>query len=201
MNYNTLLETKEPSYRAVEQLHKHSYLTPSNFTALQTYKKELSDIILTLEGAIELGHVTDFDKVNTELTQYKQELEWLNQNAQIYRNTRINLLQLSFTVKNALGHSSNGYGGNPFFDFLTLVKQINAFYGIDNPNKAPNKVAYGWNFCIEKGSPRDGYKGSKLYLWGCIKNYLIQNGIEFDKNTSLEVRKIVRLTDCWEGDD
>ena len=35
-------------------------------------------------------------------------------------------------------------------------------------------------------------------MWGCIKNYLIKNGVEFDKATSLKVRKIVGLVDIYD---
>lgn len=94
----------------------------------------------------------------------------------------------------------SGYCNNPFFDFQKLVKMVNCYWDIKEPYKAPNKIAYGWKFSMEKAEGKQGYysKNWKLYMWGCIKNYLIKNGVEFTKEESLKVRKIVGLADIYD---
>ena len=91
----------------------------------------------------------------------------------------------------------SGYTNNAFYDFKNLCEQVNAYWEIENPHKAPNKIAYGWKFSMKKADMPNGYysKSWKLYMWGCIKNYLVKNGVEFTKEESLKVRKIVGLAD------
>lgn len=65
------------------------------------------------------------------------------------------------------------YGANKIsgIKLISVVKKINAVYGIKNPKKYPNKVAFGWNNAFNKENP-------KPYLYGCIRNYLKDNGVE-----------------------
>ena len=64
---------------------------------------------------------------------------------------------------------------------MNLVKGINAYYRINNPTKAFNKVAYGWNQAYKKTE-------SERYLYACIRNYLYDNEVDF---TTKELQGIV----------
>lgn len=200
MSLKNLRQNQEACYTAVEQLHKHSHITPENYQALTGYKNELKDEIKCLKAMIKFQDC-DVEKTTPILNDLEAELEWLENNAVIYTTTRISLHTMSclFTMR-ILGNLNSGYSMNPYYDFKELVEQINCYYDINEPYKPSNKIAYGWKFCLDKGNPRDAYKGARLYLWGCIKNYLIKNGVEFTKATSLEVRKIVGLVDVTPED-
>ena len=78
---------------------------------------------------------------------------------------------------------------------------INAYWKIETPYKPSNKIAYGWKFSMDKADCKNGYysKSWKLYMWGCIKNYLIKNGVDFTKEESLKVRKIVGLVEVYDA--
>ena len=78
-------------------------------------------------------------------------------------------------------HSRKGFTSTSAFALIPVVKKINAMYCIEKPTKAPNKVAFGWNYAFSKDNPR-------AYLYGCIRNYLKDNGVEF---TDDEVKMMV----------
>lgn len=198
-SYKYLETHKDNCYKAVEQLHKYSYLTPKNYTVLKDYTDTLEYMGTTLKFAIENECTTDIKKTTAKLEDVQSELKWLQENAIIYRDTRISLLEMHFKVEHIWHMDNSGYSSNPFFDFKELVEMINCWWDISEPYKPSNKIAFGWKFCLDKDKSCF-YKGCKLYLWGCIKNYLIRNGIEFNKDVSLEIRKIVGLADCQDGD-
>lgn len=66
-----------------------------------------------------------------------------------------------------------GHNDANYYDFIKLVKMVNAWFDV-NDEKAPNRIAWGWEKCKEKDNPQ-------AYLYGCIRNYLTRNG-SFDKN-------------------
>ena len=66
---------------------------------------------------------------------------------------------------------------------IDVVKKINAIFCIENPTKAPNKVAFGWNYAFTKEHPIG-------YLLACIRNYLKENNAEFTED---EIKMIVGL--------
>lgn len=59
---------------------------------------------------------------------------------------------------------------NPYFKALELVKNINFYYDIGEGEKSPNKIAYGWNKCLEKSHPNK-------YLSKVLENYLKRNDV------------------------
>ncbi len=100
------------------------------------------------------------------------------EDVKIYNSSKVDLYELSCSFRRAF------YGDcytNSFYEFMNLVKGINAYYKISNPTKAFNKVAYGWNQAYKKTE-------SERYLYACIRNYLSDNGVEF---TTKELREIV----------
>lgn len=77
---------------------------------------------------------------------------------------------------------TNKYSNANYYDFLKLVKMINTWFDVTSEEKAPNRIAWGWEKCREKDNPQ-------AYLYGCIRNYLIRNG-EFNKK---------EFNDIWFG--
>lgn len=59
-----------------------------------------------------------------------------------------------------------------YFRMVDFVHHINAFYDITG-EKAPNRIAWGWNQFHSKDVPM-------AYLYGCIRNYLRRNN-KFDQ--------------------
>lgn len=88
----------------------------------------------------------------------------------IYNSSKVDLFELNRSFSRAF------YGDvytNSFYEFINLVKGLNAYYRISNPTKASNKVGYGWNQAYKKTE-------SERYLYACIRNYLSDNGVEFE---------------------
>lgn len=79
-------------------------------------------------------------------------------------------------------YCTNVHSGANYYDFLKLVRMINTWFDVTTEEKAPNKIAWGWEKCREKDNPQ-------AYLYGCVRNYLIRNG-EFNKK---------EFNDIWFG--
>lgn len=62
---------------------------------------------------------------------------------------------------------------NCYFRMLDFVNYVNAYWDITD-EKAPNRIAWGWNQYHKKESPMG-------FLYGCVRNYLKRNG-KFDKD-------------------
>lgn len=62
---------------------------------------------------------------------------------------------------------------NCYFRMLDFVNYVNAYWDITD-EKAPNRVAWGWNQYHKKESPMG-------FLYGCVRNYLKRND-KFDKD-------------------
>lgn len=92
------------------------------------------------------------------------------EDVKIYTNSRVSVHNLHNAFTRAFYR--DGYCRNSFFEFMNLVKGINAYYRISNPTKQFNKVAYGWNQAYKKTE-------SERYMYVCIRNYLSDNGVEF----------------------
>lgn len=199
MSYRYLRNHKEAVTEAVEQLWKHSYLTPANYTEIKNYIAEIESMIEDLKFAIKYSNDED-ELFNAEprLAELEAELKWFNQNVQLYNNTRISILEMHFTCDRPFQLMNTGYSNNSFFDFKKLVEQLNCYYGIEEPYKAPNKIAYGWNFCMEKGDGHYFCKRQRAYLFACIRNYLQKNDVDFKMS---DIQKVVGLKDCEEGDE
>lgn len=180
-----------------EILNRYEHYGYMNYTDLKQFREYHKELKATLESknvTIRNTNLTadSFEMVETEF----EEIDYINK-YKIYRTTLVSLYEMNATLHGLWSKETSGYSNNAYYDFITLVKQVNAYWQIENPHKAPNKIAYGWKFCMDKGNSYLD-KGWKLYLWGCIKNYLIKNGIEFDKDCSLKVRKIVGLVDVYD---
>ena len=105
---------------------------------------------------------------------------------QLYLSQRVDLHMMNCLTTEILWKvDDTGY--NPFFDMKQLVEMVNAWFEIDNPYKAPNKIAYGWQFAVKKG-----FDSFRPYLFGCIRNYLKKNDVEY---TNLELQIICSLKD------
>lgn len=98
-----------------------------------------------------------------------------------YASSHVNLQSLHGTFTHPFFMEHTGYDNNPFYDFLDLVKDLNSYYDIEEPTKAPNRVAFGWNKAYEKTH-------SEKYLYACIRNYLQDNGADF---TTKDLQSIV----------
>lgn len=203
MRHRWLNKHKEAVTKAIDQLWKYSYLTPENYEEITNYTEVLEDMIDSIKSAIESGIYgkNGLKKAEARLTELENELEWFNNNVKIYSNTRISLLEMHFTCDRPFKFIGSGYTNNSFFDFKKLVEQINCYYDIQEPYKPSNKIAYGWNFAMEKGDTHMGYsnKGARKYLFACIRNYLIKNGVtDFKTN---HIQQIVGLADCTQEDE
>ena len=62
---------------------------------------------------------------------------------------------------------------NRYYRMLDFVNHINAYWDITG-EKAPNRIAWGWNQYSKKESPMG-------FLYGCVRNYLKRND-KFDKD-------------------
>ena len=60
-----------------------------------------------------------------------------------------------------------------YYDLKKLCEMINCYYKIEQPYKAPNKIAYNWNYVV--GEPKQN-----LELYCRIRNYLEKNKAEYD---------------------
>lgn len=171
----------------------YGYMNWADLKAFRDYRDELRKNASNRGKRFwkKFGGVTDemYKPLEAEL----EAIEYINE-YKIYNSTLTSLGEMNSTLFGLWSKENSGYNNNAFFDFKKLVEQINAYWQIEEPYKPSNKIAFGWKFCMEKGNSYYD-KGWKLYLWGCIKNYLIRNGIEFTKEESLKVRKIVGLVE------
>lgn len=166
---------------------------------LQTIKENneflnqrLNRVVKNGENPLNIQMVLKYN--NPELA----EMEYINE-YKIYTSTLTSLYEMNAILFGLWRKEFSGYSNNAFYDFHKLVKLVNAYWEIETPYKPANKIAYGWKFSMKKADNTGYYcKNWKLYMWGCIKNYLIKNGVEFTKEESLKVRKIVGLADIYE---
>lgn len=141
---------------------------------LDSKMKTLSFIALDFQQE---GNKEAYEKTIDKLGVLLNEKDRVN--VKTYASSHVDLESLhgTFTHPFFMEHTSN----NPFYDFLDLVKELNSYYDIAEPNKAPNKVAYGWNKAYEKTH-------SEKYLYACIRNYLQDNDADF---TTKDLQSIV----------
>lgn len=196
-----IVETKNiKNQEIVEILEKYNKYGHLKFDDLQTfrnYRDEIRDVLNRKNATLRMGFINGLTAEHYSYLEAEvEEINYINK-YKIYNSTLVTLQEMHGTLYGLWSKENSGYSNNAYFDFIALVKQVNAYWEIENPYKAPNKIAYGWKFCMDKGNSYYD-KGWKLYLWGCIKNYLIKNGIEFTKEESLKVRKIVGLVDIYD---
>lgn len=183
----------------------YGYMTGADLKAFRDYRDEINQQYKFWEYALEDAIDDGRNPLNIQimLASMKPEVEeitYINQ-YKIYNSTLTSLYTMSNILESMWYKQCSGYSSNPFFAFKELVDMVNAYWQIEKPYKPSNKIAYGWKFSMEKADQENGWysKSWKLYMWGCIKNYLIRNGIEFTKDESLKVRKIVGLVMVYEA--
>lgn len=200
MNYETI---KNQQISGILRDYEHyGYMTGEELQSFWNYRDELrknfnlwKDILrMTIK---EGKNPVDAQIMVASMTPEVTQMEYLNK-WKIYNGSMASCYTMNGILRALWDKEFSGYINNPFFDFQNLVKQVNAYWKIETPYKAPNKIAYGWKFSMEKADHTGYYSKSwRLYMWGCIKNYLIKNGIEFTKDESLKVRKIVGLAEIY----
>ena len=193
-----IVETKNlKNKEIVEILEKYNHYGHMNWEDLKkfrAYRDELRKNTDKTNKNILKKYAGFTDDMFKPLEKELEEIEYINE-YKIYTTTLTSLYEMNAILFGLWNKEFSGYGNNAFFDFQKLVKMVNAYWQIEKPYKPANKIAYGWKFSMDKAEGKQGYfsKSWKLYMWGCIKNYLIRNGIEFTKEESLKVRKIVGL--------
>jgi len=166
-----VLNQKSQIHSIVDDLYKFGYAQSKDLVAFNEYKDELEDImsmkdLMMEEAPNPEGLLQKFDLV-------EDELKWVNQ-TQIYRSNWNSIHRMESIVR-CIWQEAGKLNADEFFNFKELVERINAFFKIEEPYKAPNKIAYGWNFSLKKG-----YQAFRQYLFACIRNYLRKNGVEFE---------------------
>lgn len=174
----------------------YGHMNYADLKAFREYRDEINEELGHKNFMLRKGFYGLKPHHYTLLEQEVEEINYIN-TYKIYNSTLTSLYEMNAILYGLWSKECSGYSNNAFYDFKALVEYINCYWDIEEPYKAPNKIAYGWKFCMDKGNSYYD-KGWKLYLWGCIKNYLIKNGIEFTKEESLKVRKIVGLVDIYD---
>lgn len=163
MNYDV-----EKLEETVENLNEFGCTRTEDVNELESYISSLKhEIRMQL---LDMKYDEDFeDKALSNIGELYGALEEV-EDIKIYNSSKVNLYDLNNAFERAF--YKDGYCRNSFFEYMNLVKGINAYFKISNPTKQFNKVAYGWNQATKKTE-------SERYLYVCIKNYLSDNGVEF----------------------
>lgn len=179
----------------------YGYMNGEEFKAFKDYHRELESAHrrwnYMLEDAIDDGRNPLVAQIMTTcINQEFEQIDYLNQ-WRIYSGSITSCYYIDGELRHLWDMECSGYTNNPFFNFKKVVEMVNAYWKIKNPYKPSSKIAYGWKFSMQKADIPNGYysKSWKLYMFGCIKNYLLKNGIDFSKEDSLKVRKMVGLAD------
>ena len=179
---------KDDVHAIIERLDEFGAIKTDELVKVRKYQKDLEGKAGTKKFILR-DHKNP-DMIEDLFKEIESELDWIN-GVKLYRSSVVSILILNGQCNRPFRLANTGYSNNPFFDFKRLVEMINAFYLIAEPYKAPNKIAYGWSFCMDKSNPR-------AYLCACIKNYLARNEVEFDIR---DIQKICGLRDCESGDE
>lgn len=194
-----MLSEKVQNTQIKEILDKYEHYGHMNWNDLKAFNEYHKELAENLNRKNFLIRNTDLQAEHFVLLEKEFEAIDHIKTHKIYRSTLTSLYVMNAKLLGLWQKEFSGYSNNPFFDFQKLVKLVNAYWDIEEPYKPANKIAYGWKFSMEKADDNGYYcKAWKLYMWGCIKNYLIKNGIDFTKEESLKVRKIVGLVDIYD---
>lgn len=177
----------------------YGYMNWADLKAFRDYRDEINAELNRKDFMLKHGYIGLTAEHYSYLEAEVEEINYLNK-YKIYNSTLTSLAEMNGVLFNMWDKEFSGYSNNAFFDFKQLCDMINCYWDIENPYKPSNKIAYGWKFSMKKAEGNQGYysKTWRLYMWGCIKNYLIKNGIDFTKDESLKVRKIVGLVDIYD---
>ena len=183
--FKKLLVKKTQMHEIVDKLHHYGFLNPVDWKALYDYKMDveraLADETFVREELFSEMNAETISRTEVQLTEIHDEMEFLRF---IPFGLRVSIHAMNDKVR-YLWESSQQGSDNEFFEFKELVEMINCFYEISEPYKASNKIAYGWNFALAKDNFRP-------YLFGCIRNYLRKNDVEFETS---DLQKICCLRD------
>ena len=198
MNIDTTKIRNTEIREILERYNHYDHMLYDDWKTFKNYLTELQDADKIYNRNTFIKHnipKSYLQLLNVELAQ----MEYINK-FKIYRNTIVTIHEMNGVLRGLWDKECSGYSNNAFYDFQTLVKYVNAYWQIETPYKPANKIAYGWKFSMEKADTKNGYysKSWKLYMWGCIKNYLKRNGIDFNKEESLKVRQIVGLAEIYD---
>ena len=145
---------------ALEKIEKFGYVLVKDYDIFDIYEKSWNIIKEAMDNNAEID---------------KQTIRAYNLSKKINETKCVTFYELSCEITEIQSCNAKwGATSLSGMDLIPFVEKINAIYCIENPNKYPNKVAFGWNNAFNKSNPR-------AYLFGCIKNYLHQNSVEFDE--------------------
>lgn len=154
---------------ALEKIEKFGYVLVKDYDIFDIYKKSWNIIKEAMDNDAEID---------------KQAIRAYTLSKKIDENKCVTFYELSCEITEIMSCNAKwGATMQSGMDLIQFVKKINAIYCIENPNKYPNKVAFGWNNAFSKSNVRP-------YLYGCIKNYLKQNNVTFDEE---EIKYLVGL--------
>ena len=177
-----MLSEKVQNTQIKEILDKYEHYGHMNWNDLEAFYEYHKELAENLNHKNFLIRNTNLQAEHFVLLEREFEAIDYIKTHKIYRSTLTSLYVMKGKLLGLWQKEFSGYSNNPFFDFQKLVKLVNAYWDIEEPYKPANKIAYGWKFSMEKADDTGYYcKGWKLYMWGCIKNYLIKNGIDFTK--------------------
>lgn len=187
INYEEIPKIVEKLYNPNYNLH----LNRDDWRTLRDYHKQLEHELQFKEVDIKNNlHPERCERMYKLLEAEYDEIHHIWE-YKVGRNTRVSLFELSEYVYNFWIRSDDKYYDG-FFDLKEFVEMLNAYYGIETPHKPANKVAYGLTFAIKKG-----FKSFRPYFYGCIRNYLQKNNVEFK---TLDLQKICRFKDITDED-
>ena len=167
-----IIESKEWLKSEIEKFSERGVYTYK----VKNEAKELLKDIKFWEDAEKygMGKITITDEIRSEFDEVTELVERLTQ-YRCFQESQIHCLISNLTVWNV------NDGENHYYDFLDLVRMVNAWWDITG-EKPANRIAWGWEKALEKDNPR-------AYLYGCIRNYLKRNE-KFDKD---------EFNDIWFG--
>lgn len=191
MNKLKVLERKDEINEIIEKLYVLGSVKKEDYWKFMEYKEDLEYWVNQREPLIKIGKA-DPNKVNPFIDKIAKELERINE-VQWYRSSHISILKLSTMVRGMYEELYLVGKDDDFYTMKEFVEGINSYYEIKEPYKPSNKIAFGWNFALQKGS-----KAFRPYLLGCVRNYLNKNNVEWEMK---DLQKICNLRDCENGDE
>ena len=174
----------------VAKLEKYGYLKTAEYKTLRDYRA-------TLEKHIEDEDFIEFIKedssnpelIDTMFEEAKAEYETVKY-LPMY-DTHISLVTLHDNVSHMFWNQDKYAKYPDNWMMKAFVDRINAYFEVETPYKTSYRIGYGWNFAFKKNNFRP-------YLYGCIRNYLQKNEVEFD---IVDVKKICGLVEVCAVDE
>lgn len=158
----------------IQHLEQYGSAKGEDVNNLKDYIDSLKRLSRQREIALEFAKTDDesISRINDFYDEVDTELERV-EDVKIYNTSFVTPRILHGLFSRPFRMENTGYSNNSFYDFLKFIKQLNSFYDIAEPNIAPNRVAFGWDKAYERTH-------SRKYLYACVRNYLNDNGVEFE---------------------